>query len=265
MRRAFRSFLWCFGGVLLASLSGCGGGGTTTTYPILSAPKRFGTLEFTVGTTKATFASQETIQVTFTVKNTGAEAVTLASSIAYVYQIQVRHGDDSVWSVPPDKFATPSPATTLTLAPGETKTFTASWNQFLVQDGPVPGGMYMVAASILANTINGVKPDKPDALKANPIPIRIDGPCPGDPVFAVPGEVLVGVQPDRDGKAEAAFLSHYGSILRYDPDFHDYRIKLRYGLCIMPAIEQLKVRPEIRYAEPNGLGTLGGGAGREAG
>lgn len=264
MRRAFRSFLWCFGGVLLASLSGCGGGGTTTTFSVLSTPKRVGNLEFTVSATRASYPPGKPIPLTFTVKNVGAEAVTIASSTASIFQIRVQQGSGVIWYMPPFRYGVSPPGTTLTLTPGEMKSFTLSWDQTVISHANVPGGAYTITGSLLANTINDVRPAAGESLDTGPIQIWINGPCVGDPAYAVPGEVLVGVQADKDGESESAFLSRYGSITYYFSDFHSYSIKLRPGLCVMEAITLLKPRPEIAYAEPNWLFYGGGGGSRAA-
>ena len=68
-------------------------------------------------------------------------------------------------------------------------------------------------------------------------------------------EVLISVAPDSDTPEAAQKIAAYGTILRYIPDLHMYRIRLAptraAGDPVANAIPALKVLPEVRSAEPN--------------
>src|SRR5258706_12443922 len=68
----------------------------------------------------------------------------------------------------------------------------------------------------------------------------------------VPGEVVVGVNPKSDSPANwRGTASHVGTAVENIPVLHVYRIKLRPGLSINAAIDILKKRADVDYAEPN--------------
>jgi thermitase len=70
----------------------------------------------------------------------------------------------------------------------------------------------------------------------------------------VPGELLVGLDPERDGAAPlSGILSSLGSVVDWLPAIHTYRVRLRPGISIPDAIARLRQSREVAYAEPNYL------------
>lgn len=68
----------------------------------------------------------------------------------------------------------------------------------------------------------------------------------------VPGEILIGLNPGRAGLATtAAAIDSLGTQAGQLPQLGAVRLKLRAGLSIAAAIQQLQGRPGVRYAEPN--------------
>ena len=68
-------------------------------------------------------------------------------------------------------------------------------------------------------------------------------------------EVLLSVAPESDTPDEAKRITAYGTILRYVPDLHLYRIRLTptraAGDPVLAAVPILNRLPEVRSAEPN--------------
>lgn len=68
-------------------------------------------------------------------------------------------------------------------------------------------------------------------------------------------EILISVSPENDTPAEAQKLAGYGTILRYIPALHLYRIQVpatrAAGDAVAATVPTLKQLPEVRSAEPN--------------
>ena len=68
-------------------------------------------------------------------------------------------------------------------------------------------------------------------------------------------EVLVSVAPESDGPMEARRIAAYGTILRYLPNLHVYRVRLATtraaGDPVVRAVPTLRSLPGVRSAEPN--------------
>ncbi len=71
------------------------------------------------------------------------------------------------------------------------------------------------------------------------------------PPHTIADEVLISVSPENDGPAEAQKLAAYGTILRYQPDLHLYRIRIAPTRAAGNVVTDLKGLPEARYAEQN--------------
>src|SRR5438105_4511102 len=80
----------------------------------------------------------------------------------------------------------------------------------------------------------------------------VSGAPPADPPGVVPGEVLVGLRP---GAAElqgvAPSLAELGAVAGVQPQLGACRLRLRAGLSVTEAVRQLRLRPDVLYAEPN--------------
>lgn len=73
----------------------------------------------------------------------------------------------------------------------------------------------------------------------------------------VPVDAVAGVFANEDTAAEASSLATVGLVREHNTDLHFYRVAPMPGQTLSHLIESLKQRPEIRYAEPNGWGTIG--------
>src|SRR5438093_9706197 len=72
------------------------------------------------------------------------------------------------------------------------------------------------------------------------------------PGSVVPGELLVGVRPESDGRLQAARLTTtFGAAVAVHPELHTYVYHVRPGVSLDAAIAQLKAMPGVLYAEPN--------------
>src|SRR5262245_11588506 len=75
----------------------------------------------------------------------------------------------------------------------------------------------------------------------------------------VPGEVLVGLRPEAAAAAAApeTLVAHLagglGVVAGYQPAIGAARIRLHPGIALEAALRLLQRRPELRYAEPNGI------------
>lgn len=132
----------------MAALSGCGsdsGGDRSGFTP----------LQFNLTATKTAYAPGEAVPLTLTVKNAGNQPVTLVMSSAQLFDTTATLGLNTVWQ----KSATMAYATvitTVTYAPGETKTYMDSWNQKDSQGKAAPTGQYSLKYWLTPLTINGV-------------------------------------------------------------------------------------------------------------
>ncbi|MES2462888.1 MAG: hypothetical protein V4671_20075 [Armatimonadota bacterium] len=121
-----------------ASLTGCGGGSSTTENanpnPTQTTRGRYGSLEFTLFTTGTYFPKTEAdVPFVFTVKNTGSTPVTFGDA-APAYRAEIRQGDTLIW----DRwvgFGFGAGFAMASLAPGETRRYEFRWN---VKNNVVP-------------------------------------------------------------------------------------------------------------------------------
>ena len=74
----------------------------------------------------------------------------------------------------------------------------------------------------------------------------------------IPDEIVVGVNPTGVPSVNpaAALENGIGHITRVLPQLHAYRIKLQPGMTASQAIARLRLRPGVRYAEPNHIRRL---------
>ena len=100
-------------------------------------------LELTLEVERQAYAAGEPVRLTFTVENVGVETKTLRFSSGQHYDFVVASGGQEVWRWSADK-AFIQALTSLTLAPGEKKTFTETWRQADNEGQQVPAGEYEV-------------------------------------------------------------------------------------------------------------------------
>ncbi len=137
-------------------LTGCGGGGTSTpasNSPLTSVPRTAGSLQLTLNTTKSIFARGETIPLTFSVKNTDVQKVTVSLKSQY-FVVDVTQKSQSILSFPSTNSDT---FIEYTVEAGASTIKSVSWDQTvsssqLVATGQsptsrqVPVGQYVITA-----------------------------------------------------------------------------------------------------------------------
>ena len=128
-----------------ALLAGCGGGSSTIAANNGSAARRSGSLEYALTTTKMTFARGEPVPLKFNVKNFGPKTVNVELGPCDWFDTKLTSGSNVVWqkSVGSGCIAIVKP---LSIAPGETKTFSYDWPQTDQQSNQVVAGSYTVKA-----------------------------------------------------------------------------------------------------------------------
>jgi hypothetical protein len=141
--------------LLSALVSGCGGGSNTIAASNGSAPRRSGSLEYTLTTTKMTFARGEQVPLTFTVRNVSMQTVNVELGACDWFDTKVVNGSQVLWQ---QSFTHICGSTIqpLSIAPNETKTFSYSWPQTDQQGRQVPSGRYSLASWFQA--INATDP-----------------------------------------------------------------------------------------------------------
>jgi hypothetical protein len=129
---------------LLALIAGCGGGAATSNSPVVSFPRRSGSLVYTVATNKAVYARGEPVMITFTVRNVGDKQVEVLRGACEFFNTAVSRGGLIVWSKLPHGCA--DPADDIVLGVGETKTYSYDWIQTDEQGAPVAAGEYTLTS-----------------------------------------------------------------------------------------------------------------------
>jgi hypothetical protein len=247
----------------LLALDGCGGGNGTPPGPVRSETRSFQSLQFQVEIDKAAYTPGETMQMTFRVTNTGPNTVNLKTRGARLYHFQVIKNIETPEGLrfPPGS-PLGTPGVDLSFAPGETKTFHETWDLKFVQEKYVPGGSYSVKAYLSARLLNGTQEIAPERdLTSATIRMEIKAPCRQDPLYAAPGEVLVGVREADLTPAMRSYIEKIGTEKGRigSGERLSLHLQLKSDVCIQDAIPYLKANPKVRYAERNGIGSAGGG------
>lgn len=152
-------------------LTGCGGGDSREPTPTtVTSTRQYQSLQFTLATRTA-FRRGETVPLTFTVKNVGAQTVTTLLGPPEA-DAQVNQGERRIWRWSDDK-AFPAVVYDLSLAPGESKTYPLDWDQKDGQGNAVPSGIYALKAWFNTGRIDGVPVSPQEDLAAEPIDVLI--------------------------------------------------------------------------------------------
>jgi uncharacterized protein YceK len=164
---------------LLALVSGCGGGSSPTSpAPAFSSSRQssaqFGPLQLSLSASKSSYTVGEQVPLTFTVTNLGSQTVAATFGSATTYIFQVSQGAQTVWFYPQGSAAV---ITQQSFAPGETQTYTTTWNQTNWQTNAQQSpGLYTMDAWLTPITLNGVNvtsAQQQSLLDAGPIQITI--------------------------------------------------------------------------------------------
>ena len=141
MNRSVDYAVSIFIALLAVTLTGCGGGSGTTAV----TARRFGSLEYTLTTTKTTFAHGEQVPLTFTVRNVGSQTINVILGACEPFDTKVTSGSAVVWQ---DSLThgCGTEVTFIAIAPGETKTYTYTWPQADQQGNQIPAGSYTLTS-----------------------------------------------------------------------------------------------------------------------
>ncbi len=231
-------------GMLPVLASGCGSGGSAGGG--VSEPGR--SLRTTLKANSQAACGAATT-FTYTITNTGSSATVLGGSNAAVFDVEVDDGGKRVWDY---GLANVAGAAQITLAPGQTQTFTISWYSEDAQGVGLKPGTYKVKATLVPQTINGAaaSPSQLTALPTATTSTTVSAAC--DAVF-VPNVVLFGVT-TAAATLPADMFSALGPVTSFYPEVHDGAITIKSGVSVEAAIAYLQANASIRFAEPNGFG-----------
>jgi len=109
--------------------------------PVVSTPRQFGSLEFTLSATKAVYARGEQVPLTFTVKNVGTQTITATIGACDFFGTKVTQAGNLVWQKSGGCGAS---TVQVTIMPGETKTYSYAWDQKDLQGNSVGSGRYTI-------------------------------------------------------------------------------------------------------------------------
>ena len=164
-----RKIAGLFGAVAVAALAiSCGGGGGTAAV----SSRRFGSLAFSLTTTKRSYAVGEQVQGTFTVRNVGHQTINLGvSGCDFAYNVLA--GGNTVGGVggcgSQDFF-------NVSIAPGATEVHNFVWNQKDSENAQVPAGQYAILAWQPVVGIDGtlISPEQARSdLAASPVQVTL--------------------------------------------------------------------------------------------
>ena len=162
--------------VLLPTLlAGCGeGDGTLSAINSNNqSPRQVGSLEFTLMTTKATFTRGESVPLTFSVKNIGSQTEDARLGACDWFETKVSSGSQAVWQES-HTHGCGSVVQPVSIAPGETKTYTYDWPQTDENRVQVPAGHYTLTSWYQpANTTDLPIENRETNGAANPIQINV--------------------------------------------------------------------------------------------
>lgn len=114
------------------------------------AAKIAGPLRVTLTLDRAAYPRDIPVTFTMTVVNTGSEPERITFSTGQSYDIIVRRGEDVFWRWSTDRFFTQA-IREVTLAAGDSLTFSETWDRTSSDGGSAPPGMY-AAMGVLTTT-----------------------------------------------------------------------------------------------------------------
>jgi hypothetical protein len=132
-----------------------------------SADRTAGDLRLSLTVGRANYRSGETVTVSLRVMNGGPAPVSLSASSGQQYDMIVRQRGGVIWQWSHDK-AFVQVVRTITMAPGETLSFSGSWDQRDLQGRQVEPGAYDVSAVFF-----GAQRGGPRSIEVGPVRITI--------------------------------------------------------------------------------------------
>jgi len=146
------------GVLILAMMLGAGGS---------TADRTAGDLRLSLAVGRASYHPGETVTVSLRVTNGGAGPVSLSASSGQQYDVIVRQRGAVIWQWSHDKAFVQMVRET-SMAPGETQSFSGSWDQRDLQGRQVEAGVYDVSAVFF-----GAQRGGPRSIEVGPVRITI--------------------------------------------------------------------------------------------
>jgi hypothetical protein len=131
------------------------------------AGRSVGDLRLVMDVGKVVYQSGEPVTVHLRVTNTGAGPLPLSASSGQQYDLIVRQRGALIWQWSHDK-AFVQVVREITMAPGQTLTFSGTWDQRDLQGRQVEAGAYEVSAVFF-----GAQRGGPRSIEVGPIRIKI--------------------------------------------------------------------------------------------
>lgn len=132
-----------------------------------SADRTAGDLRLSLNVGRANYHAGETVSVSLRVTNGGSAPVTLSASSGQQYDVIVRQRGAVIWQWSHDK-AFVQMTREMTMAPGETQSFSGSWDQRDLQGRQVEAGAYDISAVFF-----GAQRGGPRSIEVGPVRITI--------------------------------------------------------------------------------------------
>ncbi|HEV2472580.1 MAG TPA: hypothetical protein VGS41_07955 [Chthonomonadales bacterium] len=145
--------------LLLAGLlmGGCGGGGSQN-GPVVSTPRAFDSLSFSLSSPKSIYAAGEPVPLAFAVTNVSDHAITVVGGGCFI-RMSILEGTTVIG---PEPGGCGAAGYTFTLGPGQVREFPASWDQKDIQAAQVPPATYTVVVWLTAGVVDGSNVSRPD-------------------------------------------------------------------------------------------------------
>lgn len=143
--------------------------------PVVSNPRQFGSLEFTLSATKAVYARGEQVPLTFTVKNVGMQTVNVTIATP-AFDATITQNNQLVWQYTTSPLAGGGTGVirTISIDPGVAETLDFTWDQKDQQGNSVMSGRYVVKAWFYPRSIDNTSVSQIQVesdLASNPIQI----------------------------------------------------------------------------------------------
>ena len=157
--------------LLVLTLVSCGSGSDNTANSIATSTRQFQSLQLTL-TMPNNARLGEAIPITFTVKNIGAETITVLLADPEAIS-QAKLGNTEIWNWAFGKPFSPVLPSSKSIAPGETKSYDLSWNQKDNAGNQVSSGKYSIKSWFNTTSVNGVEVSPQTDLAPEPITVTL--------------------------------------------------------------------------------------------
>ncbi|NNM32459.1 MAG: hypothetical protein HKO53_05310 [Gemmatimonadetes bacterium] len=151
---------------LAAFLGGCSENSPTAPVPTQTQNRVVstdGALELSLSTERASYTEGQSIPITFSVRNTGSQSTTYRFNSTKQHDIRADEDDATVWRWAHGR-SFGRAITSITLKPGESRTWTEIWDQTSDAGDEVETGTYELV---------GVLPASGGSIESDPLEVRI--------------------------------------------------------------------------------------------